>query len=67
MKCVICPEALEGSQRLFCSNTCKQKAKYATAKGEMCGACYKPMKPMPVMGGFKKLCDRKRCVEKRGN
>jgi hypothetical protein len=55
-KCVICKMGLIGSQRLFCSNACKQADKYARRKGERCGKCHSPMNPMPVLGGFRKQC-----------
>ena len=64
-KCKVCEVELGGRQRTFCSNKCKQVAKYQQAKGERCKACKKPMKPTPIMGGFETLCERKRCIASR--
>jgi len=64
--CVVCGKGLEGRQRTFCSNACKQQEKYARAKGRSCKHCHKPIKkPELVMGGFNQSCDRKRCVASR--
>ena len=63
MSCVICDKDLEGRQRTFCSNTCKQKdkfdrqrEKYLRATGRLCIHCHKDMVPEPVMGGYKQVC-----------
>ena len=62
-ECVICSKQLGGSQRIFCSNRCKQAEKYARKCGRICAACHKPIKkPVPVVGGFSQQCDRKRCI-----
>ena len=63
--CVSCGTKLDGRQQDYCSNTCKQRMKYLFAKGQACRACKKPMKPVPVMGGYEPLCDRVRCVKAR--
>ena len=54
--CVICGEELQGSQRKFCSEACKQRDKYQRQKGERCADCKRPMKPIPVIGGYSELC-----------
>lgn len=66
-KCVMCKTDLMGSQRLFCSNACKQADKYARKRGKRCAECHKPIpNPVPVLGGFSQCCFRKACIEKRG-
>ena len=64
-RCVMCEDDLKGRQRQFCGNACKQAAKYATSKGELCATCKQPMKPRPILGGFHKHCTRKACVKSR--
>jgi predicted nucleic acid-binding Zn ribbon protein len=65
-ECVVCGAPLGGKQATFCSNVCKQREKYARARGRSCKHCHKPIdKPVRVMGGFKQDCDRKRCVASR--
>ena len=63
--CVICSSLLSGREEKFCSNTCKQKEKYARAMGRSCKFCYKKMKPKKVLGGFEQGCERKRCIASR--
>ena len=61
-ECAVCDKALTGRQRLFCSEACKQAAKYEQAKGLRCKVCKKTMKPRPTMGGFIQM--HKRCEGK---
>ena len=61
-----CEKALKGSERLYCSNACKQAVKYAEARGRQCKACHKDIKkPVPVIGGYSNVCQRKRCIKER--
>lgn len=64
-QCVMCDAELVGSQRLFCSEACKQAAKYAQSKGELCKYCKQPMKPAPMLGGYKQDCNRAKCINQR--
>ena len=58
----MCGTKLAGSQRLFCSNACKQKDKNQRRNGKRCQKCHRPIKvPHAVMGGFKQTCYRKAC------
>lgn len=61
MSCVRCGASLTGLQTKFCCGACKQAVKNSVSKGVMCGACYKPMKPRKILGGFEKTCSRARC------
>jgi len=62
--CVICDKELDGKQRKFCSNRCKQQDKYEVKCGRRCRVCSAEIKkPIPVMGGFKQTCSRKACNE----
>lgn len=64
-ECIICKAELGGSQRMFCSNRCKQADKYDRKRGLRCGKCHKPIKkPVPIPGGYSQQCDRKRCLTK---
>jgi hypothetical protein len=64
-ECVVCESKLTGRQTTYCSNKCKMVIKNESKLGRMCKHCYKPMKPVPVMGGFKQECERKRCINQR--
>ena len=66
MKCVICKSELEGGQRTFCSNRCKQEDKYDRKRGLRCATCHKPIKkPVPVMGGYSQQCSRVACNQEK--
>ena len=65
IECVYCERALRGSQRYFCSEACKQAAKYEQSKGLRCKYCKKPTKPRPIPGGYRQDCDRKTCLNTR--
>ena len=60
--CVVCGKKLKGNQKVYCSNKCKMVIKNERKKGKRCRLCYKPMRPVPVMGGFKQEHDS--CLKK---
>jgi hypothetical protein len=64
VKCINCDNKLEGLQRSFCSNRCKQAIKNQINKGERCRRCKVEMEPKKVLGGYKQFCS-KACQFKR--
>lgn len=60
-RCVKCTKILRGNQTKFCSERCKQATKYSIKCGRVCKICYKPMKVVAVLGGYKSECERKSC------
>lgn len=65
-RCVVCKKTLKGNQRTFCSETCKQRAKYLQSKGRLCRFCKLEIeKPVPVLGGMKGECDKQECIDRR--
>ena len=64
--CIICAAPLDGRQRLFCSNRCKQQDKNERVIGRRCAKCHKPIKkPVPVMGGYSQQCSRVACNQEK--
>lgn len=62
--CVVCEKELTGRQRHFCSEACKQRAKYQQSKGKRCSICKKPMRPIPTLGGFQQAHNA--CIKRTG-
>ena len=65
-KSINCDKELEGGQRNYCSNRCKQAVKNAINRGKQCKNCFRPIsKPTPVLGGYEEYCSRRGCEKMR--
>ena len=59
MKCIICDSKLQGNQRKYCSNACKQKGHYINSNGydtQMKRGYRRKLDAINSLGGGCKMC-----------